>query len=121
VDTFGSTYAKAIDDLSTKIFIPAIICSLISEFGEFFVQHLGLIWGYVAVFVLGIVIGVLVVGCIVCTEHLFGYNAQIKPYLGTFLMPLGSCLGSANGLSRIVCPAPHRAKSSQYTNTCRSI
>ncbi|NOI88801.1 hypothetical protein [Vibrio sp. 99K-1] len=89
METFGSTYAKAVDDLSTKIFIPAIICSLIAEFGEYFVQNLGLVWGYIAAFFLGIIIGVVVVFFIVIAERLLGYNAQIKPYLGAFLMPLG--------------------------------
>lgn len=91
METFAATYAKAIDDLSAKIFIPAFICSLFVEFGPTIKNkfQLGFISTYILTFVVGLIFsGIILLLLISISIYLFK-GKEINPYIGFFIMPLG--------------------------------
>lgn len=91
LDTFGTNYAKAIDDLSSKVFIPALICSIWVEFGPMIQSKTG--FGLIETYALIAVVGGLAAWCIMylmilASIYIFrGYD--VGPYLGIIVMPLG--------------------------------
>ncbi|QYJ81285.1 hypothetical protein [Shewanella aegiceratis] len=92
---FATTYAKAIDDLAGKIFIPGVIASLLVELGPTFQAYkgAGLLETYL-VFVIGgfILTGVIFMLLTLCTIYLFK-GKDAAPIISIALMPLGfACL-----------------------------
>ena len=90
-ESFATTYAKAIDDLAGKIFIPALIASLLVEFGPAYQnwQDAGLIETYV-VFALGgfLLAGIIFFAMAYISIYLFS-GEDAAPIIAIFIMPLG--------------------------------
>ena len=59
-ESFATNYAKAIDDLAGKIFIPALISSLLVEFGSVFQEKYDV--GFLGTYIFFVVIGVFITG-----------------------------------------------------------
>ncbi|HFQ5091476.1 TPA: hypothetical protein ACGUUT_004254 [Vibrio vulnificus] len=87
VETFGTIYAKAIDDLSSKIFIPVFISALFSELSPLLHPKMGFWEIYVPLFVVGIMLASLVLLSISFAEV---YVSEFRTYVGMFCMPLGA-------------------------------
>ncbi|WP_308318789.1 hypothetical protein [Vibrio metschnikovii] len=87
VETFGTIYAKAIDDLSSKIFIPVFISALFSELSPLLYPKMGFWEIYVPLFVVGIMLASLVLLSISFAEV---YVSEFRTYVGMFCMPLGA-------------------------------
>ena len=87
VETFGTIYAKAIDDLSSKIFIPVFISALFSELSPLLHPKMGFWEIYVPLFVVGIMLASLVLLSISFAEV---YVSGFRTYVGMFCMPLGA-------------------------------
>ncbi|EGU60379.1 hypothetical protein VINI7043_29175, partial [Vibrio nigripulchritudo ATCC 27043] len=90
METFGTVYAKAIDDLASKIFIPAFISAVFSEIPSTVVSKIGF-WGtYIPLFILGLAVASLIIIAIFYLDVLaFGGRGEFGTYLGMFCMPLG--------------------------------
>lgn len=92
METFGSNYAKAVDDLALKIFIPSLICSLWVELGPIIEKTIGLnlIVTYtliaIAGFLLYHILELLLL--LICSFKIF-QKFDFGFALGVFLMPLG--------------------------------
>ena len=91
METIATTYAKAVDDLSAKIFVPGLICSLWIEFGPIILEKTG--WGfllaYCVIFLIGFLLAFGIIYSINLIDiYLFG-NFSCIPYIGAFIMPLG--------------------------------
>lgn len=93
VEGFATNYAKAIDDLAGKIFIPALICSLLVEFGSPYQDkyNAGLLETYLVFVLLGAVIAMFIFSILVLvTHHFFEENdIDIASYIAVIIMPLG--------------------------------
>ncbi|MFT5700891.1 MAG: hypothetical protein ACI8ZB_003776 [Desulforhopalus sp.] len=91
MEIFAATYAKAIDDLSAKIFIPAMICSLFVEIGpEIQVSfNIGFISTYFLIFFLGLISSIAILYILVLASIFLFQGKEINPYIGFFIMPLG--------------------------------
>ncbi|WP_375294939.1 hypothetical protein [Vibrio vulnificus] len=87
VETFGTIYAKAIDDLSSKIFIPVFISALFAELSPLLHAKMGFWEIYVPLFVVGIMLASLVLLLISFAE---AYVSEFRTYVGMFCMPLGA-------------------------------
>jgi hypothetical protein len=91
METFGTTYAKAIDDLAGKIFIPALISSLMVEFGPAIQIKFGL--GFFSTYILICILGVVAASGIMLAIFyitIFIFRGHdISAEIGVFLMPLG--------------------------------
>lgn len=92
---FATTYAKAIDDLSGKIFIPGAIASLLVELGPIYqaTQNAGLFETYIVFVVGGFILTIAVFFVLaLCTTFLFS-GRDAAPIIAISLMPLGfACL-----------------------------
>lgn len=91
METFGATYAKAIDDLAGKIFIPALICSLLVELGPVIQKQsgLGFFGTYIIVCILGTGLASTIMLLIFYLSIWFFKGHEISPEIGVCLMPLG--------------------------------
>lgn len=91
MDTISTTYAKAIDELAGKIFVPALICSLFVELGPVILERTSL--GFWTTY-LGIALSCLVLAptilylLIEISIRFFGGN-HVGDILGIVMMPLG--------------------------------
>lgn len=86
----ATTYAKAVDDLAAKIFIPGLIYSLWIEFGPVVQRTTGanLIETYVLIFFLSLALSWLILYSILYVDSIIPWFDCIQ-VLGVFLMPLG--------------------------------
>jgi len=90
-DSIAVTYAKAIDDLAGKIFIPGLIASLLVELGPWLHSYYDqnqievylscVIGGFIASGLIFIVLGL--------ANQYFGGNTDITPIIALAIMPLG--------------------------------
>lgn len=90
-DSFATTYAKAIDDLAGKIFIPGLIASLLVEFGPLYQSYkdAGFVETYVVCVITGAILSGLIGGLLVmCSIYLFKGH-DIAPSIAIAIMPLG--------------------------------
>ncbi|MCL1075492.1 hypothetical protein [Shewanella dokdonensis] len=90
-ESFATTYAKAIDDLAGKIFIPALIASLLVEFGPAYQswRNAGLVETYLAVAFGGFLLaGVIFFTMTYISIYLFSGD-DAAPIIAVFIMPLG--------------------------------
>jgi hypothetical protein len=90
-DGFAATYAKAIDDLAGKIFIPAVIASLLVEFGPGYqaIRNAGLIETYIVCVSLGCVLTGLMFLLLTYGSIYLYKGHDIAPFVATVIMPLG--------------------------------
>jgi hypothetical protein len=91
VETFGSTYAKAVEELSGKIFIPALICSLFVEMGPRFSALTGFgFWGtYASLSIFGFFTAPLILFLIIQISIYLFDGHMIGDVIGLLIMPLG--------------------------------
>ncbi|MCG9597290.1 hypothetical protein L1D15_11245 [Vibrio sp. Isolate25] len=87
METFGTIYAKAIDDQSSKIFIPVFISALFVELSPLLHPKMSFWEIYAPLCVVGIVIASLVLLAISFAEV---YIRDFRTYVGIFCMPLGA-------------------------------
>ncbi|WP_295798918.1 hypothetical protein [uncultured Microbulbifer sp.] len=87
----ATTYAKAIDDLAGKIFIPGLIASLVVELGPWYQrsQEAGLIETYMVFAVVGFLLSFAIFGVLSFIYVNVKYGERIAPILSVFLMPIG--------------------------------
>ena len=88
---FSTTYAKAVDDLAGKIFVPGLIASLLVEIGPWFQtwQAAGLIETYIVLSITGALLAGLIF-LILSYGSIYLFNGQdIAPIVAIFIMPLG--------------------------------
>lgn len=91
MDSLATTYAKAVDDLSGKIFIPALISALLVEMGPILQNQVGLslVVTYVVICISGLILSPIILLLIMETSIRFFRGRHIGPYIGVVLMPLG--------------------------------
>ena len=91
METLATTYAKAVDDLSGKIFIPALICSLLVEIGPLIQSYTGinLFFTYIIVCILGLMLSPIILIALIEVSILVFKGRDIGPYVGVIVMPLG--------------------------------
>lgn len=91
VEGFATNYAKAIDDLAGKIFIPALICSLLVEFGPSYQDkyNSGLLETYIVFVFIGAAITVLFFLVLTLMVYNLFRGSDIAPYIAVIIMPLG--------------------------------
>lgn len=88
---FATTYAKAIDDLAGKIFIPGLIASLLVELGPWYqsVRDAGLVETYIVFLIGGFIASGLIFWLLaLCTIYLFNGD-DAAPFVAISIMPLG--------------------------------
>ncbi len=88
---FATTYAKAIDDLSGKIFIPGLIASLMVEFGPWYQAYKDT--GLLETYAMCVLLGFMISGAIFWFIGIVGsrlFNSEnIAPVVSIIIMPLG--------------------------------
>nr|WP_320135172.1 hypothetical protein [uncultured Amphritea sp.] len=91
MESLGITYAKAVDELSVKIFIPAFMCSLLVELGPWLSQKfdLHLVFVYLIVFFVANTLGFLFLYLIISISTFSSHLSSTANTLGILLMPLG--------------------------------
>jgi hypothetical protein len=91
METLGTTYAKAVDELAAKIFIPALICSLLVEFGPTIQNRsgLGFLGTYIIICILGAIVATVIMLLILHLSIWVFKGNDIGPEIGVILMPLG--------------------------------
>ncbi|WP_188150315.1 hypothetical protein [Teredinibacter waterburyi] len=91
MDTIGTIYAKAIDDLSAKIFIPAFVCSIFVELGPIIASYtnFGFWIVYVISFIVGVFVAPLILYLLIELSIRFNDGKPFGDILGLFLLPLG--------------------------------
>lgn len=91
METLGTTYAKAIDDLAGKIFIPASICSVFVELGPLIQKQFGI--GFFGTYIIACILGASIAGTImllIIYMSIFLFKgSDISPEIGVIIMPLG--------------------------------
>ncbi len=90
-DGFAATYAKAIEDLSGKIFIPGLIASIFVEFGPWykFVRNADFLETYVVCVIAGGLLSAIFF-YLLFLGSIYLYNGRdIAPIVATIIMPLG--------------------------------
>ena len=90
-EPFTTTYAKAIDDLAGKIFVPALIASLLVEFGPAYQvwREVNLIETYLAFAIIGAVASGIFFLLMSYVSIYFFKGEEIAPIIGVFIMPIG--------------------------------
>jgi len=91
VETIATTYAKAVDELSAKIFVPALICSLFVELGPTLQNYTGLnFWlTYLLVAFAGLIAAPLLLSLLIEISIRFFKGRGIGDVFGILIMPLG--------------------------------
>ncbi len=86
-ESFATTYAKAVDDLAGKIFIPGLISSLLVEFGPWYQSyyHAGFIQTYMAF----VIAGGLISGVALAVLSVVNDGKDFSRILAVAIMPLG--------------------------------
>ncbi|WP_132292132.1 hypothetical protein [Marinobacterium mangrovicola] len=91
MEPLTTTFAKAVDDLSGNIFIPALICSVFVELGPFLHNKIGL--NLVITYLIALLVGAALAPFILFLISEIGiriFNGTfIGPYIGVAIMPLG--------------------------------
>lgn len=91
MEPLGTTYAKAVDDVSGKIFIPALISALLVEVGPI-LQHqvgLSLVVIYVVICIIGLILAPVILILIMRASIQLFKGHHIGSEIGVVLMPLG--------------------------------
>src|SRR5690606_20207380 len=90
-ESFATTYAKAVDDLAGKIFIPGLIASLVVEFGPWYqsFRDANLIETYIVFAVAGAIISGLIFYILAMATIYLNSGSDIAPFVAIFIMPLG--------------------------------
>jgi hypothetical protein len=90
-DPIATTSAKAIDDLSGKIFFPSLIASLLVEVGPWLKSHyeLGLAGVYFSCVFGGLIVGSITFYLLGKAQIFFRTEQNLAPLLGIVLMPMG--------------------------------
>lgn len=106
METFGSTYAKALDDLSGKIFIPALISSLLVELGPYIGKtfNTGFISTYLCIFIIGIILSYTIIFLLFELSMRLAGGKSISAEVGVFIMPIGFVCLFPNHFSEIQLP-----------------
>ena len=89
-ESFATNYAKAIDDLAGKIFIPALISSLLVEFGSVFQKKYDA--GFLEAYIFFVFVGVSITGMFFIVLTAVRYNfikKDIASHIAVVIMPLG--------------------------------
>lgn len=91
METIATTYAKAVDELSAKIFVPALICSLFVELGPTLQNYTGLnFWlTYLLVAFAGLIAAPLLLSLLIEISIRFFKGRGIGDVFGILIMPLG--------------------------------
>ena len=92
---FTTTYAKAVDDMAGKIFIPGAIASILVELGPLFQLKTGadMLLTYLAAIFAGFALTALVFYCLALASAYLFKGENLAPFIGVCLMPLGfTCL-----------------------------
>lgn len=91
MEPLGATYAKAIDDLSGKIFIPALISALLVEIGPTIQSYMGLNLAitYAFVCILGLLLAPIILFFLMEVSIRLFNGRDIGPEIGVIIMPLG--------------------------------
>lgn len=91
MEPLSTTFAKAVDDLSASIFIPALISSYLVEFGPSIQKYtgFGLLLTYLTVLISGSLSAYLVIIIIIYAGIFFFNGRDIGPYIGVAIMPSG--------------------------------
>lgn len=91
MDTLGTVYAKAVDDLSAKIFIPALVCSLFVEVGPIIQNYtsFGFWLVYMLSFFAGIIIAPLILYVLIELSIRLNGGRPFGDIIGLFILPLG--------------------------------
>lgn len=90
-ESFATTYAKAVDDLAGKIFIPGLIASLVVEFGPWYqsINGAGLVETYIALAVAGGMFSGLIFWLLAMASIYVNSGRDVAPVAAIFIMPLG--------------------------------
>lgn len=91
MESITTTYTKAVDELSGKIFIPALICSLLAEVGLHIVSpsKLGFWEAYLLLTFVGFILAPLILYLLFeISVHLFNGHI-VNDIIGLIIMPLG--------------------------------
>ena len=94
-DGFSTTYAKAVDDMAGKVFLPGSIASLLVEFGQTFQAKTGadMLTTYLVAVLVGFALTALVFYALALATIFIFKGENLAPFLGVVLMPLGfACL-----------------------------
>lgn len=90
-ETIATNYAKAIDDMSGKIFIPGLIASLIVELGPWFQEKFEV--NSAEIYVSGVLFGFIISGLILyflgAIDSYFKGNGSAAPVIAIAIMPIG--------------------------------
>lgn len=91
-DIISATYAKAIDDLSGKIFMPGMIMALLVDAGPYFKEWWGL--DNLSLYITCVLLGLFLSGTILAAIGLIQYyffsdSENSPPIVGIMIMPLG--------------------------------
>ena len=91
MESIATTYAKAIDELSGKIFIPALICSLFAEVGPTVISTtmLGFWSAYILLAFLGLFLSLLILFLLLEITVRFFKGFIVSDIIGLSIMPLG--------------------------------
>lgn len=91
MESIATTYAKAIDELSGKIFIPALICSLFAEVGPIVISTtiLGFWSTYILLALLGLILAPLILYLLLEITIPFFKGYIVSDIIGLIIMPLG--------------------------------
>lgn len=90
-ESFATTYAKAVDDLAGKIFIPGLIASLVVEFGPWYqsINDAGLVETYIVFAFGGALISGLIFWILAMATIYMNSGIDVAPFVAIFIMPLG--------------------------------
>ncbi len=92
IDGATTTFAKAIDGLSGKIFIPGLIASLLVEFSDFYHENwpdISFIVIYAVFAFLGLVGAYMILTALMACMIYFKFSHKFPSYIGLMIMPLG--------------------------------
>jgi len=88
---FTATYAKAIDDISGKIFTPGLIASLMVEFSPWYqgYKETGLFETYIVCVATGVFVSIAIFWLIAISSTYLFSGEDIAPIVAITIMPLG--------------------------------
>ena len=91
MESFNTNFAKAVEDLSANIFIPALISAYLVEIGPLIqrMTEAGLLVTYLIVVLLRVLSARLILVTIMYIGIWFCKGNEIGPYIGVVIMPLG--------------------------------
>ena len=92
LDGTSMTFAKAIDGLSGKIFIPGLITSLLVELSDYYNEYwsdLSFIVVYTVFAIIGLICSYLILIALFMSMVYFKFSHKFPMYIGIMIMPLG--------------------------------